>query len=44
MIEEILKDVNHRMDQAVLHTNMELNKVRTGRANPEMFNSLSVDY
>ncbi|GIS55306.1 hypothetical protein Ct9H90mP29_23480 [bacterium] len=27
------------MDQAVLHTNMELNKVRTGRANPEMFNS-----
>ena len=44
MIEEILKDVNHRMDQAVLHTNLELNKVRTGRANPEMFNSLSVDY
>ena len=44
MIEEILNDVKHRMDQAVVHTNMELNKVRTGRANPEMFNSLSVDY
>ena len=44
MIEEILKDVKHRMDQSVVHTNMELNKVRTGRANPEMFNSLSVDY
>ena len=44
MIEGILKDVKHRMDQSVVHTNMELNKVRTGRANPEMFNSLSVDY
>ena len=44
MIEDILKDVKHRMDQAVTHTNGELNKVRTGRANPEMFNSLSVDY
>ncbi len=44
MIEDILKDVKHRMEQAVNHTNGELNKVRTGRANPEMFNSLSVDY
>ena len=44
MIEDILKDVKHRMDQAVIHTKGELNKVRTGRANPEMFNSLSVDY
>jgi len=44
MIEKILNDVKHRMNQAVAHTNMELNKVRTGRANPEMFNSLSVDY
>ena len=44
MIEDILKDVKHRMLQAVNHTNLELNKVRTGRANPEMFNSISVDY
>ena len=44
MIEDILRDVKHRMEQAVNHTNGELNKVRTGRANPEMFNSLSVDY
>ena len=44
MIEDILKDVKYRMEQAVNHTNGELNKVRTGRANPEMFNSLSVDY
>ena len=41
---DILKDVKHRMLQAVNHTNLELNKVRTGRANPDMFNSISVDY
>tara|TARA_Y100000996_G_scaffold129845_1_gene98623 strand:- start:426 stop:947 length:522 start_codon:yes stop_codon:yes gene_type:complete len=32
------------MEQAVAHANTELNKVRTGRANPEMFDSLVVDY
>ena len=44
MIDEIIKDANHRMDQAILHTKGELNKVRTGRANPEMFKSIAVDY
>ena len=44
MIDEILKDVTHRMEQSLAHTQGELNKVRTGRANPEMFNSLAVDY
>ncbi len=44
MIDKILEDVQHRMEQAISHTNLELNKVRTGRANPEMFNSLLVDY
>ena len=44
MINEILNDVKHRMEQAIAHANMELNKVRTGRANPEMFDSLVVDY
>jgi len=44
MIEDILKDVTKRMDQAVVHVQGELNKVRTGRANPEIFNSLSIDY
>jgi ribosome recycling factor len=44
MIEDILKDIKHRMDQAVVHCQGELNKVRTGRANPEMFNSLTIDY
>ena len=44
MINDILDDVKHRMEKAVAHANMELNKVRTGRANPEMFDSLVVDY
>ena len=44
MISEILNDVKHRMEQAIAHASMELTKVRTGRANPEMFDSLSVDY
>jgi len=44
MIDEIIEDATHRMDQAIVHTQGELNKVRTGRANPEMFNSLFIDY
>lgn len=44
MLDEIFQDAKHRMDQALIHTQNELNKVRTGRANPEMFNSLQVDY
>ncbi|MBL50756.1 MAG: ribosome recycling factor [Candidatus Marinimicrobia bacterium] len=44
MIDDILIDITHRMDQAVIHCKGELNKVRTGRANPEMFNSITVDY
>ena len=44
MIKDILNGVEHRMNQAVSHTKVELSKVRTGRANPEMFNSLTVDY
>jgi ribosome recycling factor len=44
MLEDIYKDAEHRMDQAVVHTNMELVKVRTGRANPEIFDTLMVDY
>jgi len=44
MIEDILKELKSRMDSSVTHSKEELNKVRTGRANPEMFNSLMVDY
>ena len=44
MIDQILNDTKNRMHQATLHVQAELNKVRTGRANPEIFNSLLVDY
>jgi ribosome recycling factor len=44
MFKEIHLDTKHRMDQAITHTNSELAKVRTGRANPDILNSISVDY
>ena len=44
MLNDIYNDANSRMDQAVKHTQMELNKIRTGRANPELFNAIMVDY
>ena len=44
MLDDIYNDASSRMDQAVKHTQLELNKIRTGRANPELFNSIMVDY
>ena len=44
MLDNIYDDANLRMDQAVKHTQTELNKIRTGRANPELFNAIMVDY
>ncbi len=44
MIRDIHDDAKHRMDQAVEHTRMELAKVRTGRANPELVENLTIDY
>ena len=44
MLKEIHKDASHRMDQAIEHTRMELAKVRTGRANPDLLNSIQVEY
>ncbi|NQV38167.1 MAG: ribosome recycling factor [Candidatus Marinimicrobia bacterium] len=44
MINEIKKDAKHRMDQAITHTLSELAKIRTGRANPDLLNSVKVDY
>ena len=44
MLDNIHKDANSRMDSAVSHTQNELNKIRTGRANPEIFDSIVVDY
>lgn len=44
MIKDIYNDTKHRMDQAVEHTRLELAKVRTGRANPELIENLFVSY
>ncbi len=44
MFEEINKDAIHRMDQAVEHTRAELTKIRTGRANPDILNSIQIEY
>ena len=44
MLDNIHQDANTRMDSAVSHTQKELNKIRTGRANPEIFDSIVVDY
>ena len=44
MFEEIKKDVIRRMDQAIEHARVELTKVRTGRANPDIFNSVQIEY
>ena len=44
MFEEIKKDVIRRMDQAIEHARVELTKVRTGRANPDILNSVQIEY
>ena len=44
MIKDIIDDAVHRMDQAVIHTRMEMSKVRTGRANPELVETLRISY
>lgn len=44
MIEDITKDAIHRMDQAVIHTRTQMSKVRTGRANTELVESIKVSY
>jgi len=44
MIDETLKDAEHRMQSAVTALDRELNAVRTGRARPALVESLKVDY
>ena len=44
MLKTIFDNIKTGMEKAVEHTKTELKKVRTGRANPEMFNSIFVDY
>ena len=44
MIKDIINDTIHRMDQAVAHTRTEMSKVRTGRANTELVESIKISY
>ncbi|MEC8839223.1 MAG: ribosome recycling factor [Candidatus Neomarinimicrobiota bacterium] len=44
MIKDITQDALHRMDQAVVHTRTEMSKVRTGRANTELVESIKISY
>ena len=43
MFEDIKKDTNQKMNQAIDHAKSELVKVRTGRANPDLLNSISLN-
>jgi len=44
MLEKLINDATHRMDQAVEHVVLELTKIRTGRANPDLLNSIQIEY
>lgn len=44
MIDEILTDAGHRMDQAVEKVSEDFGSIRTGRANPQIMNKIRVDY
>ncbi len=44
MINDLLKEADLKMDQAVVHTTQEFGGIRTGRANPGLLNRITVDY
>ena len=44
MLDDILKDAAHRMDQAVEKVSEDFAGIRTGRANPQLLNKIMVDY
>lgn len=39
-----IKDASQSMEKAIAHLEVELGKMRAGRANPQMFDGLVVDY
>jgi ribosome recycling factor len=43
-VDQILKDVAHKMDRAVEVTREEFSAIRTGRASPAILNRITVDY
>ena len=44
MIDEVMREAGEKMEKAVEAARNEFSKIRSGRANPEMFTSLLVDY
>lgn len=44
MINELLRDADHKMDQALMHAVEEFGRIRTGRANPGLLSRITVDY
>ena len=40
----ILEDSKQAMEKSIIHLNLELGKIRAGRANPSMLDSVKVDY
>ncbi|MCZ9308418.1 ribosome recycling factor [Corynebacterium uberis] len=44
MIDDILLECEERMSASVEHTREDLTTIRTGRANPSMFNSVVAEY
>lgn len=44
MIDEALLDAEEKMEKAVEHLRDDMASVRTGRANPAMFNKVMIDY
>jgi ribosome recycling factor len=44
LIDALLKESDHKMDQAVTHTIQEFGSIRTGRANPGLLNRITVNY
>lgn len=44
MIDEVMLDVEEKMERAVSHSREEFANIRTGRANAGMFNPIQVEY
>lgn len=44
MIDDTLLDAEEKMEKAVTHLREDMQSIRTGRANPAMFNKIMIDY
>ena len=44
MIDALLEEADHKMDQAVAHAGHEFATIRTGRANPGLLSRITIDY